>query len=71
MKPQLFCLSVAKKREPEDEQLCIAVHKTYTYINAVKSPLDTSERNNSTALPYITWGLIWDPKTKVRRESQH
>ena len=22
----LFCLSVAKKREPEDEQLCITVH---------------------------------------------
>ena len=24
--PYLFCLSDTKKREPEDEQLCIAVH---------------------------------------------
>ena len=43
-----------KRTSEEDDQLCIAVHKTYTYLNAVKSPLDTSGRNNSTALPYIT-----------------
>ena len=70
MKPYLFHLSVANKREPEDEQLCIAVHKTYTYLNAVKSPLDTSERNNSSTLPYITWGLVWDSRIKETKESQ-
>ena len=57
-----------KKREPEDEQLCIAVHT----INAVYLPLDKpiniyiSMRFNAyrCILPYITWGLIQDPKTK-------
>ena len=35
-----FCLSVAMTREPEDEQLCIAVHT----INNIRSgdPLDNS-----------------------------
>ena len=61
-----------KKREPEDEQLCVAVHGTYTYINAVDLPLDSliKEKNNSTLLPYITWGLVWDSKTKETKESQ-
>ena len=31
----LFCLSEAKEREPEDEQLCIAVH---TIICSIITP---------------------------------
>ena len=33
-----------KRREPEDEQLCIAVHKLHTYTYAVNLPLDISDR---------------------------
>ena len=35
----------------------------HTY--AVNLPLDIPYKERlSTILPYITWGLIWDPKTK-------
>ena len=49
-----------KKGEPEDEQLCIAVHP-YIYINAVNLPLDIlhiREKSYSTVLPYITVGTL-------------
>ena len=70
-----------KRREPEDEQLCIAVHKIHTHTYAVNLPLDIPDRitialatfhfqpikksiTASRALPYITWGLVQDSKTK-------
>ena len=37
----IFCLNVAKTREPEDEQLCIAVHPINNNINDA-DPLDNS-----------------------------
>ena len=36
----IYHLSVAKTREPEDEQLCIAVHTIYNICDA--NPLDNS-----------------------------
>ena len=39
---------------------------------AVDLPLDISGKESlSNILPYITWGLIWDSKTKEIKESKH
>ena len=50
-----FCLSVAKTREPKDEQLCIAVHTINNNIHVTK-PLSNSsiKETDKTALSYIT-----------------
>ena len=47
----------------------------YTYIHTVNLHLDVILINIKkitliVILPYITWGLIWDSKTKERKESQ-
>ena len=52
-----------KTREPEDEH-CVLWCTPIIHTNPI--PLDTPK--DHTALPYITWGLIWDSKIK-RKES--
>ena len=31
-------------------------------------PLDNSKTYSHLALPYITWGVIWDLKNKIQRD---
>ena len=50
-----------KTREPEDEH-CVP----WCALTCNTLPLDNSKTYSHPALPYITWGLIWD--SKIRRE---
>ena len=53
-----------KTREPKDEH-CVSwcTYKSY-YIH---DPIPLENPKNHTALPYITWGLVWDLKNKIER----
>ena len=54
----------AKTREPEDKHCvlwCIYIS------NYTCDPIPLDNLKNRTALPYITWGLIWDLKNKKER----
>ena len=54
----------AKTREPKDEHCVLCcTYKSYYICNPI--PLDNPK--NHTALPYITWGLIWDLKNETER----
>ena len=53
-----------KTREPKDEH-CV-LQCTYTKDN-ICDPIPLDNPKNHTALPYITWGLIWDLKNKKDR----
>ena len=56
----------AKTREPKDwccVLWCTHTH-IYIYIDNIHDPLPLDKLKNHTALPYITWGLIWDSKNK-------
>ena len=57
----LYCLSMQRCREPEDEH-CV-LQCTFT-CNTL--PLDNSKTCSHPALLYITWGLIWDSKIKKK-----
>ena len=51
----------AKTREPKDEHCASwCTYKSY-YIH---DPIPLDNPKNHTALPFITWGLIWDLKIK-------
>ena len=65
MSPSYIPPKCAKTREPEDEH-CVSwcTHISYNICDPI--PLDNLK--NHTALPYITWGLIWDSKNR-RKES--
>ena len=55
----------AKTRKPKDEHFVLQ----YNYVRDNKhDPIPPDKLKNHTALPYITWGLIWDTKIK-RKES--
>ena len=49
----IFCLSVAKTREPKDEQLCITVHALDNNI-CDADPLDNSSRKAQIKLHCLT-----------------
>ena len=51
----------AKTREPKDQH-CVSWCTYKGYYICTPIPLD-----NHTALPYITWGLIWDLKSETER----
>ena len=52
----------AKTREPRDKH-CVS---WCTYINDnICDPTPLDKLKNLTALPYITWGLVWDSKNKI------
>ena len=54
----------AKTREPKDEHCvlqCIYIGKN------ICDPIPLEKFKNHTALQYITWGLIWDFKSKNER----
>ena len=65
MYPSLFWLTPEEERT-QRQVLCIAVH-LYTYI-CDTLPLDNPKIHSHTALPYITWGLVW--YLKIKREVQ-
>ena len=54
----------AKTREPEDEH-CV-LWCTYISYN-IHGPIPLDNPKNHTALPYITWGFIWDLKNETER----
>ena len=54
--------SIAKTREPKDEQLCITVHIIQNIHDT--DPLDKIIKHKKQALPYITSGLILDLKDR-------
>ena len=56
-----------KTREPEDEH-CLS-WCTYTSYN-IHDPIPLDNLKNHKAMPYITWGLIWDLKNKGKKRSQ-
>ena len=53
-----------KNREPKDEH-CV-LQCTYRKDN-IHNPIPLDNLKNHTALPYITWGLIWDSKKRKER----
>ena len=57
-----------KTREPKGKHCVLQC----TYVRHVRDnihdPIPLDKLKNHTALPYITWGLIWDSKNK-RKES--
>ena len=57
--PSYILPKCAKTRKPKDEH-CVSwcIHISYNICNTI--PLDNLK--NHTALPYITWGLVWDSK---------
>ena len=59
--PFLIPPKCAKTREPEDEHCVLQYTHTCNTL-----PLDKCKTYSHPALPYITWGLIWD--SKIRRE---
>ena len=56
----------AKTREPK---VSIGYHGAQIYIYICNTlPLDNPKTHSHLALPYITWGLIWDLKNKIQRD---
>ena len=57
----VICLSSFGIKEPDGEQLCKTV---LTLINTYQTPCNVVTYQS---LPYITWGVIWDPKTNRQK----
>ena len=55
-----------KTREPEVKH-CVSWCTYISYNKCDPIPLDNLKKHTDTALPYITWGLIWDIKNETER----
>ena len=59
-----YCLSVQRLENPK---MSIVYHGAPTYIYICDTlPLDNPKTHSHLALPYITWGLIWDFKIQKK-----